>query len=97
MLFKSGFLIVLNFNRLYERYVDRYKFESEIYAIPRIDKSPEDYLIMYRGIDRDSICGYSTSDMLAGIRLYELQEEGKSEDDFLFEESDALDVFIKEK
>lgn len=93
MFFKSGFLIVLNFNKLYERYVDRYKLESEIYAIPILNKSPEEYRIKYRGIDRDPICGYLNTDVLAGIRLYELEEEERSEDDFLFEENDALDVF----
>jgi hypothetical protein len=92
MCFKSGFLIVKAFNKLYEDYVVRYNLKSEVYAIPRLDRTPSDYKIKYRGIDRDSICGYATSDDLAGVRLFELEEEQRSQDDFVFEEQDAIDV-----
>jgi hypothetical protein len=92
MCFKSGFLIVKTFNKLYEDYVDRYNLKSEVYAIPRLDRAPSGYKIKYRGLDRDSICGYATSDELAGLRLFELEEEQKSQDDFVFEEQDAVDV-----
>ena len=87
----SGFLIVKTYPKLYYEYVARYNINFDIYAIPRIDKTPEQYTIQYRGLDRDALDDYKDSNILAEIRLWELRD--KSIDGFVFKYEDAQDVY----
>jgi hypothetical protein len=99
----SGFLIVLTYPSLYERYVGRYNTEKDVYAIPRIDKPSESSRVRYRGLDRDALDPLSPDTerhfirigkpyLLAEIRLWELESSGLSEDGFVFSLADALEV-----
>lgn len=56
--FKSGFQIVKRFEELYKIYSEKYKLQNELYSMPRLDKSPNDYKIKYRGLDRDALSSY---------------------------------------
>lgn len=69
MKIKSGFLIVKKFEKLYCDYVHRYELERPVYAIPRIDLSPEESPIKYRGLDRDALNPYRDSKILAEVFL----------------------------
>ncbi len=89
---ESGFLIVKTFPKLYRDYVGRYELSKDIYALPRIDKGPEDYRIQYRGLDRDALDPYAKSEMLAEIRMAELERNGRCEDGFLFDPKEVQDV-----
>ena len=92
MRIEAGFLIVKTFPKLYQDYVDRYELAKSFYALPRIDLSPSDYEIQYRGLDRDALDPYEDSENLSEIRMFELEEEKKCEDGFLFSNNDVSDV-----
>lgn len=90
---KAGYLVVKTFQKMYHDYVIRYNLTRDCYAIPRIDKNPEQYIIQYRGLDRDALDGSVYSDILAEVRLTELFDSGRSVDGFLSNYDDALDVY----
>ncbi len=92
MSIKSGFLIVKTFPKLYQDYVERYGLYRDVYAIPSIDKGPEDHGIQYRGLDRDALDPYENSETLAEIRMAELERAERCEDGFLFDPKDIQDV-----
>ncbi len=74
-----GFLIVEKYERLYQKYKARYNLTSDLYAIPRIDSSPQASRIKYRGIDRDCLTPNDVNPRnLAEIRLAEIGSEMKS-------------------
>jgi hypothetical protein len=95
----SGFLIVKTFHRLFRDYSARYSLSRDLYAMPRIDRKPEDYWIQYRGLDRDALDPYTDSEVLAEIRMAELEKEGKCRDGFLFNLDDIRSVldFLEDK
>jgi hypothetical protein len=77
-----GFLILKTFSRLYRDNVNRYNLKSDCYAVPRIDKKPEQYAIQYRGLDRDALYSFEHSNNLAEIRMAELEKLGRCRDSF---------------
>ena len=88
-----GFLIVKTFARLYRDYVTDYGLKKDFYALPRLDKTPEEYRIQYRGLHRDALNDYEDSELPAEIRMAELAESERCWDGFLFRLDDALEVF----
>ena len=94
-----GFLIVEKYERLYEKYKNRYSSSRDWYAIPRIDKSPECSKIKYRGIDRDCLVPYKDSERnLAEIYLSEVNKNKDiDEEDFVSKEDiDKVYAFLEE-
>jgi hypothetical protein len=85
---EQGFLIVEKYEYLYEKYKERYKLTSDCYAMPRIDRSPHDYKIQYRGIDRDCLTPNDVNPRnLAEIRLSELESQKRfGHDDIFYDE-----------
>jgi hypothetical protein len=97
---ESGFLIVKTFERLYRESAPRYELTHDIYALPRIDRTPDQYVIQYQGLDRDALgslpslkAEWTSSRLLAETRMTELEDLGLSIDDFLFTEKDTKEVF----
>ncbi len=78
-------MIVRNYADLYRAYAPRYRLDRAVYAIPRIDRQPEDFHTQYRGLDRDALDPYDKSEKLAEIRLSELEETGDCIDGFVFD------------
>jgi hypothetical protein len=74
-----GFLIVKPYASLYRKYVGRYDIATDVYAIPRKDRTPEQSSIQYRGLDRDALDDFDKSDLLAEVRMAELAGEGRCE------------------
>jgi hypothetical protein len=100
MCIESGFLIVKTFPALYKELVGRYGLRRDVYGLPRIDRDPQDCKIRYHGMDRDTLWPFDDGDLLAEIRMAELQEEGKcDETGFLYDPWDVQDVldFLDEK
>lgn len=87
-----GYLIVKPYATLYRKYMGRYKLTSDYYAIPRVDRTPEQSPIQYRGVDRDALSDYEKSDTLAEVRMAELVVEGRCEEGFLFADADLNEV-----
>ncbi len=87
---QSGYLIVKTFDKLYKDYVERYNLRSDIYAIPRIDKLPQESKIKYRGLDRDALDNYQDSKIYSELLMDELFHLGKCKDGFLFEYNDVI-------
>ncbi len=75
-----GYLVVEKYPYLYEKYKQRYQLTHDLYALPRMDRNPEDYPIQYRGIDRDCL---EPNDMaprnLAEMRMAEIAMQVKKE------------------
>jgi hypothetical protein len=88
----TGFLIVKTYCKLYKDHVNRYSLSHDLYAIPRIDRKPEDYCIQYRGIDRDAWNPYSDKDKLANNRMLMLTEKKYGWLDFLFDLNSSQSV-----
>jgi hypothetical protein len=89
---EAGYLIVKTYPNLYQEYAQRYKLTKAFYALPRIDRSPNNYEIQYRGLDRDALDPYKDSKKLAEIRMAELEENNECTDGFLFLPSTVKDV-----
>jgi hypothetical protein len=92
----QGFLIVQKYEHLYDKYKDRYQLTTDLYALPRIDRSPKEYRIQYRGIDRDCLTPNEWSPYnLAEIRLAELANQVKAEKrDFYYNEFKEVEDFV---
>ena len=88
----AGFLIVKIYPKVYHDNKERYGLTHNLYAIPRIDKEPEEYAIQYRGLDRNALDPFYDSDDLAEIRMSELEKEDRCIDGFLFDPTDVADV-----
>jgi hypothetical protein len=94
---EQGFLIVQKYEYLYEKYKERYKLTYDYYSIPRIDRSPHDYKIQYRGIDRDCLTPNDVSPRnLAEIRLSELESQKRfGHDDIFYDDIYPILDFIE--
>jgi|SRR5579884_1132890 len=93
MSIQAGFLIVKTYPRLYRDYVTRYSLKKPLYALPRLDQDCSQMLIQYRGLDRDALKPYRDSDNLAEVRMAELQNEERcNEDGFLPSLEIAMEV-----
>ncbi len=90
---EAGFLIVKTYQKLYLDYVTRYNLTRDWYAIPRIDKNPEQNPIQYRGLDRDALSEFEDSDILAEIRLAELNTADKCFDGLIVQYTDAQEAY----
>jgi hypothetical protein len=90
--FEWGFLIVKTFPKLYRDYAERYKLSRDIYAVPRIDRGPQDCKVQYRGLGRDALDPYENSEIRAEVRMLELERDARCEDGFLFDFADVQDV-----
>lgn len=100
----AAFLIVKIFPRLYHDYAERYQINHDVYAIPRIDKTPEEYEIQYHGLDRDPLSALrphiernlikdSETYSLAEVRMAEFEAVERADRLFLNEYEDAMDVW----
>jgi hypothetical protein len=81
---EAGFLIVLRFDVLYARFVERHRFTRDWYAIPRVDRDPSMSRIRYRGTDREALgpaCVESCT--LAEMHLADLEKRGRCVDGIL--------------
>jgi hypothetical protein len=90
---QAGFLIVKTYPKLYFDYAPKYNLTRALYAVPRIDKTPEDNLKKYRGLDRDALEEFNQSNDMSEIRMYELSEENRCFNGLIFDYSDVLDIF----
>ncbi len=101
---QSGYLVVETFAALYRKHAARYNNTMDIYAIPRLDREPEDFRVRYRGLDREALGPLSPGTerqaarrgepyLLAEVRLNELDELGLLSDGYLASLADALDAY----
>ena len=103
---KAGYLIVKTFVKLYHDYVGRDSVTHDWYAVPRIDRTPEEQRIQYKGIDRGALSPLpvnllkelprdrlDTETAEAEVRLAELEESRLSFDGFLFRLQEASEVY----
>ncbi len=96
--FEAGFLIVKTYQRLYREYSGRYGLDHDFYAIPRVDREPQQATVQYRGLDRDAMNeggsnAVYNNNSLAEIRMEELAKLGKCCMGFTFSLEDAKDAF----
>jgi len=88
----SGFLVVLRFDELYEKYAPRYQFTRDVYAIPRVDRSWTACPVKYRGTDRDALDNSEYSSVLAELFMEEIAAEGRCIDGLLRDSEDVREV-----
>lgn len=104
--FNSGFLIVRPYNWLYQHFWKPADPEQVIYAIPRKGADPDSYEKRYRGISREPLQAWYEElrgapsiivpeDFRAASALRLLEDNGRADDDFIFDQADALDIFSK--
>jgi len=92
---QCGYLIEKTYLSMYREYAPKYGLDYNAYGIPRTDKSPDEFLIQYRGSDRNPLTDNEEFGELAEIRLAEIRKLNKSDEDsaLIFNYQDALDVF----
>ena len=105
---ESGFLIVRSYATLYQEF--RVKSTRPFYGIPRVGIPRDAMPKRYRGIDREPLGAWSDDDLkIRGERVFSwalhernaclamvgLEARGASRNDFIFEESDAREVFAQ--
>jgi hypothetical protein len=90
---KSGFLIVKTYQTICSEYAKKYDLKRDFYGLPRIDRSPTEQRMQYRGLDRDALDAYKDSDNLAEIRMEELEKIGKCDDGILLDIAIAREVW----
>jgi|WetSurMetagenome_2_1015567.scaffolds.fasta_scaffold97168_3 hypothetical protein len=89
----AGFFIVKSFPRLYNEYKDRYALQHNRYALPRIDRTPRESPIQYRGLDRDALDDYANSDIEAEVRLALLALDNQEVDGIVYSQCDVDEVY----
>jgi hypothetical protein len=90
---EAGFLIVKAFPRLYAEHRDRYELRREVYAMPRLDREPEQCPIQYRGLDRDALDDWQDSEMDAELFLAMLEVDYRAVDAMVFSQHDVDEAF----
>src|SRR3972149_5342538 len=104
--FDSGFLIVRPYKWLYQRFWKPAEPEQAIYAIPRKGVPPNSNEKRYHGISRQPLQSWHEElrdapqieipeDFLAASALRSLEDSGLSDEDFIFNHSDALNIISK--
>jgi hypothetical protein len=104
--YKPGFLIVRSFASLYTRFLG--PADAPIYSIPVAGADAEAVAKKYRGIDREPLEAWSAKDLELGfpnkpfpkqaeqaacLALFELQERGVADNDFIAGVEDARSVY----
>jgi hypothetical protein len=93
--FDAGYLIVKTYATIYHEHAQRYNSTKDHnwgYDISRIDASPDKCKIQYHGIDRDALNGYRESNILAEIRMDELEETRQCLEGFIFSIDDLNSI-----
>lgn len=103
----SGYLIVKTFERMYREFWKPFEANEVIYSIPRKGVPPESYEKKYRGSGRDPLQPWieqlrdtgvvepTDNELEASLFLNDLDEIGKSKDDFVFSLDDVRELLSK--
>ncbi len=91
----AGFLIVQTFATLYAKWQAKYGLRPEVYALPRMDRKPEESPIQYRGLDREALDDYEKTDVNAELLLALKALENQSVNGMVFTLADAEEVYAE--
>src|SRR6185503_10612864 len=101
---KGGYLIERSFERMYLEFDRPADSDQIVYSIPRKGIPPDSSSKKYRGIARNPLQAWFRElagapgvtipeELEAGTELRELDDAGRSTDDFIFNEEDAKRVW----
>ncbi len=97
MVITSGYLIVLRFSALYDKYARRYQDDAgyrgspPLYAMPGVDRPWSESAIQYRGTDRDALGPNLVAPAnLAEVFLDDLEKQRRCPEGLLFTQEDVV-------